>query len=254
MENTEKKNNFELLNNINLKDKIKQKIGLSYLSWADAWAVLKKNFPEATWKVYTRTLKTTTTRTLDENGEKTTITTESEDEIPYFTDGKTAYVKVGVVIEDREECELLPVMDNRNNAVSLSMITMTAVNKAIQRAFVKACARHGLGLYVYAGEDLPEVERKVIDYKAIADNCDRYQTVILTQDGFDVMKKNVIELVQADYDEASSKAITDYVVKNSKGKRLSLFTLADDSQTLQRIYAFINEVRKQIAAPANSGK
>ena len=254
MEN-EKKNNFEILNNINLKDKIKQKIGLSYLSWADAWAVLKKNFPDATWKVYTRTLKTTTTRVIDENGEKVTVTTESEDEVPYFTDGKTAYVKVGVVVGDREECELLPVMDNRNNAVSLSMVTMTAVNKSIQRAFVKACARHGLGLYVYAGEDLPEVERKIIDYKAIADNCDRYQTVVLTQDGFDTMKKNVIDLVQAaDYDEATSKAITDYVVKNAKGKRLSLFTLAEDSQNLQRIYAFINEVKKQLAAPVNSGK
>lgn len=251
MENVEKINSFEILNNINLKDKIKEKIGLSYLSWADAWSVLKKNFPDASMKIYTRTVKTTKTTEIDDNGEKITTVVESEDEIPYFTDGKTAYVKVGVTVNEIEYYELLPVMDNRNNAVPVSTITMTAVNKAIQRAFVKACARHGLGLYVYAGEDLPEIERKIIDFKSIADNCDRYQTVVLTADGFETMKKNVIELVQAEYSEDVSKALTDYVVKNTKGKRLSLLTNAEDSQALQRIYNFINEIKKQLAAPVN---
>lgn len=247
----EKLNSFEILNKINLKDKIKEKIGLSYLSWADAWSVLKNNFPDASMTIYTRKLKTTKTSTVVDGGETVTTVVESEDEVPYFTDGKTAYVKVGVTINDVEYYELLPVMDNRNNAVPLSTISMTAVNKSIQRAFVKACARHGLGLYVYAGEDLPEAERKVIDFKAISDNCDRYQTVVLTQDGFDTMKKNVIDLVQAEYSPEVSKAITDYIVKNTKGKRLSLLTLAEDSQVLQRIYNFINEVKKQLAAPVN---
>lgn len=81
---------------------------------------------------------------------------------------------------------------------ALATITMTAVNKAIQRAFVKACARHGLGLYVYAGEDLPEIDKKVIDFKGIADNCDRYETKVLTEDAFKQMQKDVIALVQGD--------------------------------------------------------
>lgn len=248
----EKKNSFKVLNDINLSGKIKEKIGLSYLSWADAWTELKKVYPEATWKIYTRSVKTTTTKTIEENnGEKIVTVIESTDEVPYFTDGKTAFVKVGVTIDDHEEIEMLPVMDNRNNAVAVSIIQMTAVNKAIQRAFVKACARHGLGLYVYAGEDLPEVDKKVIDFKSIADNCDRFQTVVLSDEGFDTMKKNVIEAVQAEYTPEVSKAMTDYIVKNTKGKRLSLLTNAEDSTTLQRIYNFINEVKKQLAAPAN---
>lgn len=145
---------------------------------------------------------------------------------------------------------MLPVMDNRNNAVPLATITMTAVNKAIQRAFVKACARHGLGLYVYAGEDLPEVDKKVIDYKGIADNCDRFETKALSPEGFNQMKNDVIALVQGDYPEDASKAIVEYVTKTTEGKRLSMFELDSDNQKLQRIYNFINEVKKQLAAPS----
>ena len=50
-------------------------------------------------------------------------------------------------------------MGLKNDAIPANRVTMTDVNKALQRAFVKACARHGLGLYIYAGEDLPEVEK-----------------------------------------------------------------------------------------------
>ena len=245
-----KNNSFKVLNDINLKDKVKDKIGLSYLSWADAWNELKKVYPTATWKVYNRKVKSVEVKTIKEqDGVETVTTTESENDIPYFTDGKTCYVKVGVTIEGNEEVEILPVMDNRNNSVALSMITMTAVNKAIQRAFVKACARHGLGLYVYAGEDLPEVEKKVIDFKSIANNCDRYQTVQLTTEAFENMKKDVINAVQAQYPEDAAKALIDYVVKVSNGKKLGLFDLEHDNQNLQRIYNFINEVKKQLAAP-----
>jgi len=61
-------------------------------------------------------------------------------------------------------------MNNKNQSVSLSLVKMTDVNKALQRAFVKACARHGLGLYIYAGEDLPEdaneeVKAEVVETK-----------------------------------------------------------------------------------------
>lgn len=247
----ENKNVFETLNDINLGNKIKQKIGLSYLSWADAWNELKKRYPDSTMTVYTRNLKTTEQKVIKDNdGTETTITTTYDNEVPYFTDGRTCYVKVGVTINGTEQIELLPVMDNKNNAVSLSMVTMTAVNKAIQRCFVKACARFGLGLYLYAGEDLPEVDRKVIDFKAIADNCNRYQTVVLNQEGFDTIKKNVIDAIQNGiYPEDASKAITSYVTELANGKRLSLFDLEHDSVTLQRINTFINEVKKQLAAP-----
>ena len=124
---------FDTLNSINVSEKVERKNGLSYLSWAWAWGELCKVYPKASYKVY-----------------------ENKDELNYFTDGKTAWVKVGVTVEDREHVEMLPVMDFKNKSIVLTALTSFDVNKAIQRALTKAIARHGLGLYIYAGEDLPE--------------------------------------------------------------------------------------------------
>ena len=70
------------------------------------------------------------------------------------------WVKTGVSIEGIEHIEELPVMNNRNQSIPLENVTSCDVNKAIQRSLTKACARHGLGLYIYAGEDLPENEKE----------------------------------------------------------------------------------------------
>jgi len=78
----------------------------------------------------------------------------------YHRDHRSAWVKTGVTIEGIEHIEYLPVMDFRNNSIPLEKIQSTDVNKAIQRSLTKALARHGLGLYVYAGEDLPSVEKE----------------------------------------------------------------------------------------------
>lgn len=130
-------NYFNQLNEINVNDKVEKKNGLTYLSWAWAWGEVKKKFPDTTYKIY-----------------------ENEDEFNYFTDGKTCWVKTGVVINGIEHIEYLPVMDFRNKSISAENVTSFDVNKAIQRSLTKACARHGLGLYIYAGEDLPESEEK----------------------------------------------------------------------------------------------
>jgi len=131
------KNYFVELNNINVSDKIEKKNDLSYLSWAWAWGELKKLHPTATYTIY-----------------------ENADGLFYHTDGKTAWVKTGVTVEGIEHIEYLPVMDFRNRSISVETITSTDVNKAIQRSLTKAVARHGLGLYIYAGEDLPEEEKE----------------------------------------------------------------------------------------------
>ena len=65
-------------------------------------------------------------------------------------------MKTGVTINGLEHVEYLPVMDNSNKSIPLCDIKSFDVNKAIQRSLTKACARHGLGLYIYAGEDLPD--------------------------------------------------------------------------------------------------
>lgn len=128
-------NYFVELNNINVNDKTEKKNGLTYLSWAWAWTEIKKRHPDATYKVY-----------------------ETDGGIFYFTDGSTCWVKTGVTVNGIEHIEYLPVMDYRNKSIPYEQVTSFDVNKAIQRSLTKACARHGLGLYIYAGEDLPEAD------------------------------------------------------------------------------------------------
>jgi len=133
-----KGNYFTELNNINVSDKTEKKNGLTYLSWAWAWGEVKKLHPTANYTIYER---------------------ETEyGPVNYFTDGTTAWVKTGVVIDGIEHIEELPVMDFKNKSILLENITSFDVNKTIQRSLTKALARHGLGLYIYAGEDLPEEE------------------------------------------------------------------------------------------------
>ena len=127
---------FDTLYKINVNDHTETKNGLTYLSWAWAWQKVKENFPTATYTIYER---------------------ESEyGAINYFTDGRTCWVKTGVTIDGLEHIEYLPIMDYRNKSIPLDQVTSFDVNKAIQRSLTKAVARHGLGLYIYAGEDLPE--------------------------------------------------------------------------------------------------
>ena len=130
-----KKSVFEVLNAVNCNEHTEKKNGLTYLSWAWAWAEVKKRYPSATYTIY-----------------------ENKDGLLYHTDGKTAWVKTGVTIEGIELIEYLPVMNYKNESISLDRLTSFDVNKTIQRSLTKACARHGLGLYIYAGEDLPEAE------------------------------------------------------------------------------------------------
>lgn len=127
---------FETLNAVNVNGHTEKKNNLTYLSWAWAWAEVKKAFPDARYTIY-----------------------ETPDGCIYWTDGRTCWVKTGVTINGLEHIEYLPVMDFRNAAIPLEKVTSTDVNKAIQRSLTKACARHGLGLYIYAGEDLPESEQ-----------------------------------------------------------------------------------------------
>jgi len=137
MANAKKKSVFETLNAINVNGRTETKNGLTYLSWAWAWATVKENYPEATFKVY-----------------------EDSEGMFYHKDHNSAWVKTGVTIEGIEHIEYLPVMDFRNKSIELIKLQSTDVNKAIQRSLTKAIARHGLGLYVYAGEDLPSAEKE----------------------------------------------------------------------------------------------
>tara|TARA_R110002020_G_scaffold119205_5_gene272062 strand:- start:1326 stop:1907 length:582 start_codon:yes stop_codon:yes gene_type:complete len=135
------KNYYQELSELPIKRLIEKKGGLDYLSWSNAWDMLKKTHPTAQRKVYES----------DHTG------------LNFFTDGKTAYVKVGISVNDIEHIDYLPVMDFRNKSISVDKVTSTDVNKAIQRATAKAIAMHGLGLTLWTGEDIPSQQTKEVD-------------------------------------------------------------------------------------------
>ena len=145
---------FEELNAINVNDKTeKKKSGgteLTYLSWTWAWAEVKKRYPDAHYEIM------------------------MHDGLPYVYDENTGYmVFTTVTIDGISHMMWLPVMDGANKAMkskpytystkyngekTVEAATMFDVNKTIMRCLVKNLAMFGLGLYIYAGEDLPESE------------------------------------------------------------------------------------------------
>ena len=189
------KNYFQTLFDIDVTDKIREKNGLTYLSWAWAWSELKKRFPTATSRVY-----------------------ETEDGRIYFTDGKTCWVKVSVTVNDVEHVEYLPVMDFRNKSIPVENITSTDVNKSIQRALTKAIARHGLGLYIYAGEDLPET---VSELEELGEENLKLSVTLAKQS--DELKTKVGAIVREylpNKKNANPKAITDIEQARELNRRL----------------------------------
>ena len=121
---------IEMLLKKNVNDHVEKKNGLSYLSWAWAWAEALKADADATYKVEMFGDKCF----MDING--------------------TAMVFVTVTMFDKPMTCQLPVMDYRNKAIPNP--DAFAVNTAIMRCMTKALALHGLGLYLYSGEDVPE--------------------------------------------------------------------------------------------------
>ena len=150
-------NYFTELNSINVQDKIEKKGSLSYLSWAYAWAEVKKLHPDAAYTIY-----------------------ENTEGWNYHTDGRTCWVKTGVTVNGIEHIEYLPVMDYKNSSIPLEKVTSFDVNKAIQRSLTKAVARHGLGLYIYAGEDLPEAEKDESSTGSAKKEMPRWQLAVMS--------------------------------------------------------------------------
>lgn len=189
-------NYFVELNSVNVNDKIEKKNGLSYLAWAYAWGEIKKRHHDATYKVY-----------------------ENADGWNYFTDGRTGWVKTGVTVNNIEHIEYLPIMDFKNKSIPTGQITSFDVNKAVQRSLTKACARHGLGLYVYAGEDLPEETdgmtisepKKSQPTKSLAQiisecNTEEELKIIWTENRLKIYgDKNLLELITEKGKELKSK-------------------------------------------------
>ena len=146
---------FNTLYALNVNDRTEKKNGLTYLTWAVAWAEFKKQYPSATYR----------------------IVKDANTNLPYFVDERLGIIVYTEVTVDGLTYEMwLPVMDGANKAMRLESYTyqvwdkyknnyvekkvdaatMFDINKTIMRCLVKNLAMFGLGLYIYAGEDLPE--------------------------------------------------------------------------------------------------
>jgi len=129
---------FELLLSVDCSKHVEQKGGLSYLSWPFAVAELKRRFPAATW-----TVRHYLPQTADQTGAV----------YPYCVTPAGAFVCVKVTVEGVAHEQIHPVLDHKNKTVHEP--DSYQINTSIMRCLVKAIALHGLGLYIYAGEDLP---------------------------------------------------------------------------------------------------
>ena len=149
MAQQQKNSVFATLSAINLNDKVEKKKDLTYLSWTYAWAEVQRHYPDANYEVV------------------------FFDGFPYVYDPSTGYmVFTKVTIEGQTRMMWLPVMDGANKAMKVSeytyptrygdktveAATMFDINKTIMRCLVKNIAMFGLGIYIFAGEDLPEGE------------------------------------------------------------------------------------------------
>lgn len=141
----EVKDIFNTLNGVDVSGKVKEKGGLSYLSWSSAWSEVKKKYPDATYEIKPQV--------MDEGGNTRF----------WHDDGKTGWVEVSVTIGGITHTEVLAIMDFKNKSIPAENITSVDANKSLKRCLVKALAMHGLGLYIYEGEDLPEEASKLLD-------------------------------------------------------------------------------------------
>ena len=127
---TDSDNYFARLNAINVNERVEKKGGFSYLSWPYAVAQLRLADPTATWEV------------------------RRFDGLPYLATEAGVFVEVAVTVHGVTLSQIHPVLDGRNRP--LLAPSAFDINTSLQRCLVKAIALHGLGLYIYAGEDLPQ--------------------------------------------------------------------------------------------------
>ena len=139
---TTEKSVFQTLNEYDISEHIKKKDKIIYLPWSKAWMILKTLYPDSKVEV------------IENAG------FDSDDVVRYFTDGKTAWVKVAITIKGHTETESLAIMDFRNKSIPVANITSADVEKSIKRCMVKCAALHGLGLSLWTGEELSSAARE----------------------------------------------------------------------------------------------
>lgn len=189
---------FKKLSSLDISKVTQVKNKHKYIAWANAWKMVKAEFPDL----------------------KRTVYTHSQTELPYFEDGRSAIVKVGVTIQGVEEIIWHPIMNFRNESILLDKLTSKDVNDTIQRATVKALGMHGYGLDHWIKEDYmvdpfegakdekkveakPKATQKKLPSLVVGD--DNWQNVVnYISDNQDLSLAQIVKNVQKKYTLSAS--------------------------------------------------
>jgi hypothetical protein len=196
-------NLFETLNKINVNEHIEKKGKFSYLSWPYAVAELRKHAPDATWE------------TIKSDGK------------PYCQTDAGCFVEVAVTVNGITLSQIHPVLDSSNRTVKSP--DAFQVNTSIQRCLVKAIALHGLGLYIYAGEDLPDTKEEKTD------KSENFRDTEPVRPQFEPARYAAIEL-------AVTSAIDAYKYGDIKSAYECIYVDLDDSVEINEAWAMLKDM------------
>tara|TARA_R100001463_G_scaffold935_2_gene4130 strand:- start:4464 stop:5012 length:549 start_codon:yes stop_codon:yes gene_type:complete len=179
---------FQTLKDVDISKLAEQKGKFDYLSWAHAVREMLKVFPKATWEVH------------------------EYEGMPYMETITGYYVKVSVTIDDITRTQIHPVLDNKNKTIEKP--NAFQINTSIQRCLAKAIALHGLGLVLFAGEDLPD---------NITEEQEQELTKLANKIKDEATKKTILKAIEegkvneANYEKSLGHCKT--VIKNQKGEK-----------------------------------
>jgi len=179
---------FQKLKDVDISKLAEQKGKFDYLSWAHAVREVLKVFPEATWEVH------------------------EYDNMPYMQTNTGYYTKVSVTIKGITRTQIHPVLDNKNQTIDAP--NAFQINTSIQRCLAKAIALHGLGLSLFAGEDLPD---------NITDKQKKEITKFANQVKDEAVKKSMLDAIENgkvnESNYAKSLEHCKTIIKNQKGDK-----------------------------------
>lgn len=192
------KNYFSKLAQIDCTEHVEKKGRFSYLSWAWAVKKLREVDPTATWEV------------------------KRFDGVPYLKTDCGYFVEVEVTVQGLPLSQIHPILNNQNKPIAEP--NSFDINTSIQRCLVKAIALHGLGLYIYAGEDLPEVQEEMITAQQVG-----------------AIKLNIKKL-------ATLRKVDEVTIKGHLSiKEVAELTLKQAEEALKKSTKWVKQAEKEVA-------
>lgn len=191
---------FQKLNAINVSDHVEKKNNFNYLAWTHAHEQLKKVDPQYQIKIHEFPHP-------DISNEQIFV--------PYLATPEGYFVQVSITVNGVTESEWLPVLDFKNKALIKGQATTFDINKAQKRCFVKAAALHGLGLYIYNGEEVPSASDN--DITELEDKINQFVTISQEKGKDANLDKTMRWLGISNINKVSQKEIANAHVKLDAG-------------------------------------